>query len=203
MAAAAAVDVETTGLDPARHVAWDIAIVTGDARHQWFVKPDLATADPFGLRVGKFYERTADLLPPLSRKQGKKWADPAKAAAQIARLLNGATLVGHNPAFDAAFIGAFLRRHGQILTADHHQIDTGTLVTGYIHGCRRGWRESGKPASQDQYLQEARYPLPKGKHLSDMARALGIDPMGYEQHTALGDALLAMAVYDVVMGGAS
>lgn len=182
-------DTETTGLDPTRHVAWDYAIVGEDgSEQQWFIKPNLATADPYALRVGRYYERTADLLPPLSRKQGPKWSDPEKAAAEMARLLDGATLLGHNPPFDTAFIGAFLRRHGHVLAADHHLIDTGTLVTGFA----AGRRSTG-------LLQ----PWPAGKHLSDMARTMGIDPSGFEQHTALGDARLAMAVYRTVMGGAS
>jgi DNA polymerase III epsilon subunit-like protein len=195
-----AIDVESTGLDPARHVAWDIAIVPEDgSEHQWFIKPALATAEPMALRIGRYYERTADLQAAGSRKQGPKWADMDKAAAEIARLLDGATLLGHNPPFDAAFIGAFLRRHGHILTADHHQIDTGTLVTGFIAGCRRGYQE-GAQGDRTAVLGD-RYPAPKGKHLADMARAVGVDPMDYEQHTALGDAGLAMAVYKAVMVG--
>jgi DNA polymerase III epsilon subunit-like protein len=200
----ASVDCETTGLDPARHTAWDIAIALGDGtKRQWFIKPNLATADPMALRIGRYYERTADLQASGSRKQGPKWADPDKTAAEIARLLNGATLLGHNPSFDAAFIAAFLRRHGHILTADHHLIDTGTLVTGFMAGLRQGTRlalrpDGGLPASVDL---DALYPAPKGKHLADVARAVGVDPMKFEQHTALGDAHLALATYSVVMGG--
>jgi DNA polymerase III epsilon subunit-like protein len=204
MAAACAVDVETTGLDPGRHVAWDIAVVAslpdgGKTAHQWFIKPELANADPFALKVGKYYERTADLLAAGSRKQGGKWSDPVKAAAELARLLNGATLIGHNPWFDASFLAAFLRRHGQLLTADYHYVDTGTLVTGYITGLRHGYQDFAK-LPPDRVL--VRYPAPKGSHLADMAAAVGIDPQRYEQHTALGDARLAMAIYERVMGGA-
>jgi DNA polymerase III epsilon subunit-like protein len=193
-----AVDVETTGTDPGRHHAWDIAVVEPDgARHQWFVKPDLGTADPHALKVGQFYRRTAGLLAPLARRQGPKWSDPAKAAVEIAVLLDGAVLLGHNPPFDAAMLAALLRRNGQVLTADHHQIDTGTLVTGFIAGVRRGYRGVTEPAVP------CRWPDPKGRHLADMARAVGVDPDGYEQHTALGDALLAWDTYQAVMGGGS
>jgi len=196
-----AVDVETTGLDPVRHVAWDYALAGEDGtEYQWFIKPDLRNADPFALRIGRYYERTADLLPAGSRKQGPKWSDPDKAAAEMARLLDGATLLGHNPPFDAAFIGAFLRRHGHVLTADHHQIDTGTLVTGYIAGLRRGFEDCVKLGGEP--VLAADYPPPKGKHLADMARAVGVDPAAYRQHEALEDARLALAVYRTVMGGA-
>ena len=199
-----AVDVETTGLSPERHFAWDIAAAAEDGtERQWFVRPDLRTADPFALRIGRYYERTASLLPPLSRKQGPKWSDPAKAAMEIACLLDGAVLLGHNPQFDAAMIGAFLHRQGHVLTADHHQVDTGTLVTGFMAGLRRGFQDTaaGTRTSATAALLDARYPLPKGRHLADMARAVGVDPDAYEAHTALGDARLALAVYRAVMGG--
>jgi DNA polymerase III epsilon subunit-like protein len=187
-----AVDCETTGTDPVRHVAWDIALVGEDkSEHQWYIKPDLKTADPVALRIGRYYERTAALRPSGTRANVSKWAKPDEAAAQIACLLDGATLLGHNPPFDAAFIGGFLRRHGHVLTADHHQIDTGTLVTGWV----AGQRSLAEEANTDLR------PWPSGKHLADMARALGIDPLGFEQHTAIGDARLAMAVYRAVMGG--
>jgi DNA polymerase III epsilon subunit-like protein len=203
-----AVDCETTGTDPVRHVAWDIALVGEDkSEHQWFIKPDLKTADPMALRIGRYYERTAGLKPSGTRANVAKWAKPDEAAAEIACLLDGATLLGHNPPFDAAFIGAFLRRHGHVLTADHHLIDTGTLVTGYLAGARRGfrdaWEEDGRLAPAAGRVVVTRYPEPMGKHLADMARAVGVDPLGFEQHTAIGDARLALAVYRAVMGGGS
>jgi DNA polymerase III epsilon subunit-like protein len=170
-------------------VGWDYAIVGEDGtEHQWFIKPDLKTADPYALRVGRFYERTAGLLPAGSRKQGPKWSDPDKAAAEIACLLNGAVLLGHNVRFDEGFFGAFLLRHGQVLTADHHQIDTWPLVTGWIAGQR---------AAAGGYPMPA---WPAGKHLADLAGVVGIDPQEYDQHTALGDARLAYATYRAVMG---
>lgn len=178
-------DTETTGTNPVHHRAWDIAVIIREAGvvdsvHQWFVKPDLSTAEPVALRIGRYYERTAGLMPPLSRKQGPKWADPAKLAADLARMLDGAVLVGANPSFDAAFIARLLRAHGQLLTADYHMLDLGSLVLGWARG--KGGPLDG-PLKADAAI-----------------RACGLDPASYDAHTALGDARAVRDCWDTVMG---
>jgi DNA polymerase III epsilon subunit-like protein len=190
-------DVETTGLDPARHQAWDIALIvrTADAReeeYQWFIQPDLAAADPFALRIGRFYERTITLTEP----GGDGWAEPYGAALDIARLLDSALIVAANPAFDAAFLAAFLRSHDQVAAHDYHLRDIGSLVTGYIAGVTRGYEMAagGRPDDADWP------PLRAGSvHLADMARAVGVKPEAYEAHTAIGDARMARDIWDAVM----
>jgi DNA polymerase III epsilon subunit-like protein len=178
-------DTECSGLDAARHHAWDIAVIIrepgmADSVHQWYVKPDLSTAEPAALRIGRYYERTAGLLPPLSRKTGPKWTDPAKLAATLASLLDGAVLVGANPSFDAGFISALLRAHGQVLTADYHLLDAGSLVLGWNRGTGRSL---DGPLKMDAAI-----------------RACGLDPASYEAHTALGDARAVRDCWDTVMG---
>jgi hypothetical protein len=53
-------DTETTGVHPAREV-WEIGMIRrddeGEREIQFFVDVDLSLADPFGLSIGKFYER--------------------------------------------------------------------------------------------------------------------------------------------------
>jgi DNA polymerase III epsilon subunit-like protein len=177
-------DVETTGTDPARHFAWDVALIVredglADAEHQWFIKPDLRTAEPMALRVGHYYERTAGLKAAGSREKAPKWTDPVKLAPELARLLDGAVLIGQNPWFDASFLSALLQRHGQVLTADYHYRDLGSLVTGYLRGT-------------------GRVPDPRMK-LDALAVALGLDPLSYERHSALGDCRLERDMWDEVM----
>jgi DNA polymerase III epsilon subunit-like protein len=178
---------------------WELAVIRDNlgfaSEYQWFIKPDLTTADPMALRIGGYYLRTAELLPPLSRKQGRKWSDPAKAAAQLAGLLDGVTLVAANPAFDAAFIAAFLRRHGHVLTCDYHYRDIGTLVTGWVHGYQTAVTRL-RPGAMGGVPH-----LPKKQHLADMAAVAGVDPAGYDTHTALGDTRLARDIYVRVTGG--
>lgn len=75
------VDTETTSLRPDRR-AWDIALIVRrpgepDREYQWFVDDlalDLGNADPFALKIGRFYERHPaaaspfpDTLPPTPR----------------------------------------------------------------------------------------------------------------------------------------
>jgi len=54
------IDTETDGVHPGRK-PWEIALIrrdeTGEHEQSFFVDIDLSTADPFGLRVGRFYDR--------------------------------------------------------------------------------------------------------------------------------------------------
>lgn len=183
------IDVESTGLDSRRHEAWDIAVILrepgfSDAQHQWFIKPARMTAaDPAALRIGRFYERTAALKPAGSREKAPKWTDPAKLAPELARMLDGAVLVGQNTWFDAGFISAFLAAHSQVLTADYHWQNLGSLLTGWKAG--RGM------------------PVAVPGRLDDLAVAAGADLALYDRHTALGDATLSRDLWDLVMGGPS
>ncbi|HLK75816.1 MAG TPA: exonuclease domain-containing protein [Streptosporangiaceae bacterium] len=185
------IDCETTGTDPARHDLWEIAVITRDdsdpcedQEFTWLIRPDLAAADPGALRVNRYYQRLAGLPVP-------KWSEPAYAARTVASLTAGTMIVAANPAFDAGFLDVFLRKNGQCPAWDYHLRDIGSMVAGWVHGCRRGvtggvWRQ-----------------LPASPKLADAARVMGIDPGLYEAHTALGDARLVKAVYDAVTGGAA
>lgn len=179
-------DVETTGTEPARHHAWDIALIVrdtmlSDAEHQWFIKPDLSTADRIALQVGGYYKRTAGLKAAGSREKSPKWSDPVKTVPLIASLLDGAVLIGQNPWFDASFLSALLKRHGHVLTCDYHYQNLGSLVTGWLLG--RG------------------EPVPSSRKLDDLAKAAGLDLDGYERHTALGDCRLGRDLWDLIHGG--
>jgi DNA polymerase III epsilon subunit-like protein len=93
-------DTETTGLVPDKHSVWEIAYAVGldgDVKHS-LVSHDMTTADPAALHFNHFIDRTlgADFNP----VDGLRFEGEVKAALQ------GATLVGANPAFDAAFLFA-------------------------------------------------------------------------------------------------
>lgn len=89
-------DTETTGLDPDRHSVWELAWAVNDGDvHSAFVAHDLESADFMALKVGGYFER---LPRPLDLANG------AAHEAMLKGNLDGATLVGANPAFDAAFL---------------------------------------------------------------------------------------------------
>jgi hypothetical protein len=107
------VDTETTGLDPRIHQPYEVCIWREEWEHpNTFGLPhDLTHADQQALKIGRYWER--------ERTIGRGDHTTARV---IARHLNGVTLVGSNPAFDAAmltrFIGAPVWHHRMIDVAN-------------------------------------------------------------------------------------
>lgn len=204
------VDVETTSLTPdyqaGSGVIWELAMIWREdgAEHLWRMKPDLAVADASALSVGQFYKRTegmdweqpryraCDLAQPGPAQHGPEWSSAPAVAALVARLLDGATFIAANPAFDTAFLAAFLRHYGQAPTWHYRLRDIGSLAAGFL---ARGF----KPVLASEGL----VPRPPALDAStdDYARALGVDPDGFERHSALGDCRLVAAMLDVIAGG--
>ncbi|MFF2184620.1 hypothetical protein [Streptomyces sp. NPDC058155] len=194
------VDTETTGLDPIRHMVWEIAVIRRDldgteTEHLWQIRPsraDLMVAQPEALKIGRYEERAAV---PGSAMAADTLGTPApldylEACRRIYRSLDGAVMVGSNPHFDASFLHRLLRT-GR--TPWHYRpVDIATLAAGYVHG-RYGH------ALEDGELEAVTHPW-KSYQLS---RAVGVEPPGDDvAHTALGDARWARDVYDAVVGGA-
>jgi hypothetical protein len=191
-----AIDTETDGIHPGRK-PWEIAMIRrepdGTQREvSFFVEIDLSTADPFGLKVGRFYERH-----PLGRVLSglddnnpvASWAHPHfknlhEAAFLVAEYTHGAHIVGAVPNFDTEIFDRMLREQKLAPAWHYHLIDVENLAIGYL-------RAQGV---DDQVL-----PLPWKS--DDLMAALGIQPPAEEErHTALGDARWAMRTYDKVMG---
>ena len=119
-------DLETTGLDPARHEILEIGVVRvrGDS---------LAELDRLGLRVRPEHLETADPAAlALNGYSDAAWADAAslsEALRRLALLLDGTYLAGHNVAFDRAFLDAAWARTGVARpNVDHHLLDTASLA---------------------------------------------------------------------------
>jgi hypothetical protein len=201
------VDCESTSLTPdyatGAGVIWELAAIErGTARSfLWRMKPDLAKADPTALGVGHFYDRTAGMcerctpkrahdltLPPPSGDQ-PEWSAPEALAADVARLLDGATVIGANPTFDANFLTAFLKHYGQAGTWHYRLRDIGSMAHGWLHGYDKA---RDRPASRP----------PIDASTDDFARALGVDPDSFERHSALGDCRLVAAMFDAIEGAA-
>ena len=200
-------DSETTSLVPdyatGKGVIWELAMIKRDSdiEHLWRLKPDLAKADAPALAVGRFYERTAKMCtrcksdgvhdltqPTVGRYGDPEWSGPAALAAEVARLLDNATLIAANPAFDAGFLTAFLNHHGQAATWHYRLRDIGSMAWAWLqaHHLPHHLATPAMDASTD-----------------DFARAMGVDPDAFDRHTALGDCRLVAAMLDVIEGGAS
>jgi len=97
----AVVDVETTGLDPARDRVVELAVIAGPRRVDTLVRPD-----PLDRVAGCHGLTAADLqdAPPF-----------AEVAGQVEAALAGRILVGHFVTFDLAFLRAEFARAGRPL----------------------------------------------------------------------------------------
>lgn len=169
MSALGFIDIETSGLDPAQHEAWEVALILRDdedieVEYSWQLPVGLGNAEAMALTVGRFYERRWD---------DSELTPTEDFATEFAELTHGAMLVGAVPSFDAGFLSRLLRANGACPGWSHRLICVETLVTG------------------------ATGVLPRG--LSKMAERVGIDPGQYETHTALGDARMARDVFNAVM----
>jgi DNA polymerase III epsilon subunit-like protein len=150
-------DTETTGLDPERHDVWEIAWAVEDGPIMSAIIPhSLRTADPKALELNGYW--------------GRGFAEPRRESrdVQLREILDGATIVGSNPAFDSAF----LRARWGVAPWHHRMIAVESVAVGVLG-----------------------YERPKG--LAGIAadlRDLGRD-IPEPDHTAAGDVAALRAVY--------
>ena len=139
-----AVDLETTGLNPLAHETWEVGIVPVDpdatTMHYQFQPESLGTAEAGALKVNHFYERfdwigdpriCRDMLTEDDEKPGSFAVTvAAEACWLIAKELEGATIMGLNPHFDARFLEVLLRKYGHVPLWHHRHLDLGSFVAG-------------------------------------------------------------------------
>jgi hypothetical protein len=123
------VDTETTGLDPDRHQVWEIAWATEQRQVYSMVVPHtLTNADPVALALNGHDSR----CPAGTSTNGhEEWGwSGAEMPAELAvrTMLVGATMVGANPAFDAAF----LRRRWGFAPWHHRLLDVEVFAMGAL-----------------------------------------------------------------------
>ncbi|MEV6547926.1 3'-5' exonuclease [Streptomyces sp. NPDC051597] len=189
----AAVDLETTGLDPARHDAWEIAIVrrgtdAAVSEYLWQKRPSeqaLLEADPEALEISGYYQRMA--VPKDAEALNMITGDSltlGELFKQIHELLDTAILVGSNVGFDADF----LRRMLGAAPWHYRPVCVATLAAGFLYAAEPGEMPGeGLPFSTG--------------HVS---RHMGVrQPSPDDRHTALPDARWAFDLYTTVLSSPS
>jgi DNA polymerase III subunit epsilon len=155
-------DTETTGFAPDEG---DEIVSIGAVR---IVGGRLLRTETFERLVdpGRSIPRTASAVHGITRDLVRGAPPLAEVLPAFAAFASGSVLVGHNVAFDMAFLAAAQRRTGTALTAP--LLDT-LLIDGMLH------------------------PDHDAHTLESMAERLGVDLVG--RHTALGDALLTGEIF--------
>lgn len=171
-------DTETTGLDVNLHEAWEYAyvgyrsesdIIDGNPNitRTGFLDADLATADPQALEIGGYFNR---YLEPV---QGM--FDVAK---DIMLSLNGAIIIGNNPAFDIGFLKKFTQLHGFTLLPFHRAINVVDMAL------QQAWKLDTREGREAASLPH---------NSSALFEAIGCKVA--RQHTALSDVMDVISVW--------
>lgn len=167
------IDTETTGLDAAVHHVWEIAVIVDGNEHTWqqrLREPAIRDADPHALALTGFDERY----------NAAKAVPPPESIDRFSQLVAGRHLVGACPWFDEQRLAMWLAP-GSTPTWHYHLIDVEALAVGYL-------------TADDTWSPL----LPWDS--KDLSRAIGVDPDQFTQHTALGDARWAKAMFEAIMG---
>ena len=177
-----AIDTETDGLHWSRQ-AWEISLIRrhpdgNETPKTLLLDIDLRKADPKALEIGGFYERHPRgiyLRTGQKPDYHKELTSPDLAAYWVHRLTFGAIIVGAQPHFDTHILERLLHVQGLQPSWHYRQRDVESMAAGYL-----GEDVGG---------------------LAKCAAALGIPFPEADQHTAMGDARAALAVYDKCLEG--
>jgi DNA polymerase III epsilon subunit-like protein len=207
------IDTETTGLDPRKHDAWEIAVIVRDAEyaaagitrydreHVWQIPVPLDTAEPKALEIGRYHER---FRVPSDTEAIEVNADGTiyqrlllpEFLFDLQEVLKDAVLIGSNPAFDDAFLKKLLQDNGRRIGWHYRTVDIATMAVGHLYGqAYTLTKQQCDPA----FYGRADALLEGGWRSYELSRLMGIEPPSKaDAHTALGDARWARDVYDAI-----
>jgi DNA polymerase III epsilon subunit-like protein len=196
-------DTETTGLDQRCHDVWEVAVIRRedgiDTEYLWQVRPNLDTADPKALEIGRYAER---FIVPDTHEAAAINSDGTLFRLSLPEFLfdlqdavRDAVMVGSNPAFDDKFLTKLLQANNRKIGWRYRTIDIATFAAGHLYG--RAHELTVQRGEPTFYGKAAA--LAKGFRSYDLSRAVGVEPPAKDvAHTALGDARWARDVYDAV-----
>lgn len=173
-AALAFIDLETTGLNDRLDQIWEVGLILRG--------PGQDEEQHVTLHIDGI---TKEMFHPDARRIGRfdeRYGLDAQVltrhqtAYALAGWLADRHLVGANPAFDQGFLKDLFWKHELVPTWKHRLIDVETLV-----------------------MQDLNMPAPMGLRQSAEAEGVYFDPD--HEHTAYGDALTAMKLYDLCVHG--
>jgi hypothetical protein len=209
------VDTETFGLNPDRHMIWEVGCIVDNAEYLWQIKwpkPVIDDADPVALELNGYAKRSIQrnghppcpegqdptietiALTPKERASGIiPWHDaalltPAESVAVFAELAQGRHIVGAIPSFDEERLR---RMHVNVLGHPgrfpwhYHLIDVEALAAGAL--CSPG-------------ANGMRHALDLPWDSNAISELIGVEP-AEDRHTALGDARWARDIYFAVVAG--
>ncbi len=183
------IDTETTGLHVDKRL-WEIALIRRDDpekpdKETWMqvIDVDLSSADPAGLKIGRFYDRHLMYAEQFTdakqlTSDGVICEREQRIAERVERITRKASLVAVNPAFDAAVLDAMLRRHGLLPAWHYHLIDICAVAIGWLTALGHTLEIPAKS--------------------EELSHRCGIDPAAYARHTAMGDARWVRDWYDAI-----
>jgi DNA polymerase III epsilon subunit-like protein len=177
-------DTETGGLEPRRHSLLSLGLVVGEGPRvvnslEILVRHEHYVVSAGGLKVNRINlveHHEAALEPPVALAVLDVFLDQ-----HFPHMCKPIMLAGHNVAFDAAFLGAFLAGQGRALEPrfSHRTVDTHSLAAGLRDAGRLPLADLGSTA---------------------LFAHFGIEVPEEKRHTALGDALATFELYWKLVG---
>lgn len=214
-------DTETTGVDRWNRKVWEVGAIVRDPgqpdrEYEWQIRPDLAGAEPTGLRIGQYYRRCQiagdpvgaaktivhpDLHPNVDYPHVELLTTAAHVALQVALMVDAATVVGAVPGFDEHSLALFLAEHNHAWTANYRLVDVESVAFGYLHGRARYSEQVADQLTEalgrKWHTDAGPDPLP----LNHEALSKGVFvPLPVDAHRALVDARHVRDMLDAMTG---